>query len=58
MKKLAQSFNTAAYDSNPGSRSQKSEALPPSHCTLEEMADQSNFHILVQGLFVIKEKTI
>ena len=28
MKKLAQGFNTAAQDSNPGSRSQESEALP------------------------------
>ena len=34
MKKLAQGFNTAAQDSNPGSRSRESEALPMSHCTL------------------------
>ena len=34
MKKLAQGFNTAAQDSNPGSRSRESEALPLSHCTL------------------------
>ena len=27
-KKLAQGFNTAAQDSNPGSRSPESEALP------------------------------
>ena len=32
MKKLAQGFNTAAQDSNPGSRSRESEALPLSHC--------------------------
>ena len=30
--KLAQGFNTAAQDSNPGSLSQGSEALPLSHC--------------------------
>ena len=59
VKKLAQGFNTAAQDSNSGSRSQESEALPPSHCALEEMAEQSNFHILVQGLFATeKEKHI
>ena len=32
VKKLAQCFNTAAQDSNPGSRSRESEALPLSHC--------------------------
>ena len=32
MKKLAQGFNTAAQDSNPGSLSRESEALPMSHC--------------------------
>ena len=32
MKKIAQGFNTAAQDSNPGSRSRESEALPLSHC--------------------------
>ena len=31
MKKLAQGFNTAAQDSNPGSRSRESEALLLSH---------------------------
>ena len=35
VKKFAQGFNTAAQDSNPGSRSRKSEALPLSHCTLQ-----------------------
>ena len=34
MKKLAQGFNSAAQDSNPGSRSRESEALPLSHCAL------------------------
>ena len=34
MKKLAQGFNTAAQDLNPGSRSRESEALPLSHCAL------------------------
>ena len=34
VKKLAQGFNTAAQDSNPGSRSRESEALPLSHCAL------------------------
>ena len=32
VKKLAQGFITAAQDSNPGSRSRDSEALPLSHC--------------------------
>ena len=32
MKELAQGFNTAPQDSNPGSRSPESEALPLSHC--------------------------
>ena len=34
VKKLAQGFNTAAQDSNPGSRSRESEDLPLSHCVL------------------------
>ena len=34
MKKLAQDFNTAAQDLNPGSLSRESEALPLSHCDL------------------------
>ena len=34
VNKLAQGFNTAAQDSNPGSRSRESEALPLSHCAL------------------------
>ena len=34
VKKRAQGFNTAAQDSNPGSRSRESEALPLSHCAL------------------------
>ena len=35
VKKLAQGFNTASQDSNPGSRSRESEALPLSHCALQ-----------------------
>ena len=38
VKKLAQGFNTAAQDSNPGSRSRESEALPLSHCALRSLA--------------------
>ena len=34
VKKLAQGFNTVAQDSNHGSRSRESEALPLSHCAL------------------------
>ena len=34
VKKLAQGFNTTAQDSNSGSCSQESEALPLSHCAL------------------------
>ena len=36
VKKLAQGFNTTAQDSNLGSRSRESEALPLSHCGLHE----------------------
>ena len=32
VKQLAQGFNTIAQDSNPGSGSRESEALPLSHC--------------------------
>ena len=35
VKQIAQSVNTAAQDSNPGSRSRESEALPLSHCALQ-----------------------
>ena len=35
VKKLAQGFNTAAQDSNPGSRSRESEALLLNHCALQ-----------------------
>ena len=34
VKKLAQGFNTAANDPNPGSRIRESEALTLSHCAL------------------------
>ena len=34
MKKLAQGFNTAAQDSNPGSLSRESEALSLSRCAI------------------------
>ena len=34
VKKLARGFNTATQDSNTGSRSRESEALPLSHCAL------------------------
>ena len=36
VKILAQGFNTAAQDSNPGPLSPESEALPMSHCALRE----------------------
>ena len=35
VNKLAQGFNTAAQDSNPGPLSRESEALPQSHCALQ-----------------------
>ena len=35
-KKLAQGSNTAAQDSNPGPLSRESEAVPLSHCTLQQ----------------------
>ena len=39
VKKLTHSFNTAAQDSNPGSRSREPEALPLSHCALHDLSD-------------------
>ena len=41
--KLAQGFTTAAQDSNPGSRSRESEALPLSHCALHGLCDCNFF---------------
>ena len=38
MKKFAQGFNTAAQDSNPGSLSRESGALPLSHCELNSQS--------------------
>ena len=38
MKKLAQGFNTAAQDSNPGSLSRESGGLPLSHCALRNVS--------------------
>ena len=38
--KLAQGFNTAAQDSNPGSRSRESEVLPLSHCALQHSVER------------------
>ena len=39
MEKLAQGFNTAAQDSNPGSRSRESEVLSLSHRALRKTHD-------------------
>ena len=47
VKKLAQGFNTITQDSNPGSRSQESEALPMSHCALHEQDKMSPVQNLV-----------
>ena len=58
VKKLAQGFNTAAQDSNPGSLSRDSGGLPLSHCTLlpyctryERLIQQANFVVTCQSLF-------
>ena len=42
VKKLAQGFNIAAQDSNPGSRSRESEALPLSQGALQSDYVTSN----------------
>ena len=39
VQKVAQRFNTAAQDSNSGSRSRESDALPLSHCALLLLLD-------------------
>ena len=45
VKKLAQCFNTAAQDLNPGSRSRESEALPLSHCALSNVYLMPHIHL-------------
>ena len=45
MKKLAQDFNTTAQDSNPGSHSRESEALPLSNCALNILAGPSTSRV-------------
>ena len=52
MKKVAQSFNTAALESNPGSRSRESEALHLSHCTLQSCIYNLNGLIVLDILDV------
>ena len=53
VKKLVQGFNTAAQDSNPGSRSRESEALPLSHCALLQMVYGSMMHrTIVKHVYV------
>ena len=49
MKILAQGFNTAAQGSNPGSRSRESEALPLSHCSLQNIKHGNSS---LDGLFI------
>ena len=48
MKKLADGFNTAAHDSNPGSRSRESEALTLNHCVLHMMRSHVERHLLTE----------
>ena len=59
MKKLAQGFNTAAQDSNPGSRSRESEALPLSHCALHfrlpVFSETILFHLAAKRSFSARE---
>ena len=50
-KKLAQGFNTTAQDSNPGSRSQESKALPPSHCALYHLGCTNIERRMLAGLW-------
>ena len=54
MKKLAQGFNTAAQDSNPGSRSQESEALPLSHGALQvEVSSNIQSSGLLKAIYIL-----
>ena len=46
VKNLAQGFNTAAQDSNPGSRSRESEALLLSHWSLYVLSTVAAYHIM------------
>ena len=56
MKKLAQGFNTAGQDSNPGSLSRRSGALPLSHCALRKVTCDAAcivffLHLLAKSYF-------
>ena len=57
VKKLAQGFNTAAQDSNPGSCNQESEALPLSHCTLQTQTNAGLNQSINQFYFVTTTRT-
>ena len=50
MKNIDQGFNTAAQDSNPGSRSRESEALPLSHYALPITGYNSEVYECIQPL--------
>ena len=45
--KLAQGFNTAAHDSNPGSLNRECEAVPLSHCALQNAYSVTLFGVEV-----------
>ena len=50
---LAQGFNTAAQDSNPGFLSGESEALPLSHCALfKYLGKQASMHFIRGVIFI------
>ena len=56
MKKLAQGFYTAAQDSNPGSHSGESEALPLSHCALCTSQQSQCFNVRARpGLYELQQ---
>ena len=59
MEKLAQGFNTAAQDSNSGSRRRESDALSLSHCALvlyctQIVGNQTQRFIKTKGLIDLK----
>ena len=55
VNKLAQGFNTEAHDSNPGSRSRESEALPLSNYAATCIVPPFQFHCIVLLFTLIKQ---
>ena len=56
VNKLAQGFNTAAQESNPGSRNRESEALPLSHCKKQTSGSTTARLTCMTGVFATTDQ--